>query len=103
MSEDDRNLSKDALDENEYYSTHEHPYKNQDNINDQEIIRNREDEELQKRKENFEKDKQFYFGKDTKKIDEQMIQRDLNRDFEKEKRIRKTSAEIARETYSGNI
>ncbi len=103
MSEDDRNLSKDAYDLNEYYSYHEHPYKYQDKLNDEDIIRNREDKEFEKRKVNFDKDKKFYFSKDIKMTEDEMVHRDAERDFDKEKKRRKSSAEIARETFSGNI
>jgi hypothetical protein len=102
MTEEDRNLSKDAYDLNEYYAYHEQPYQYQDPINDEDILRRKESKERQKQLEDFKRDQQFY-KKDRKKTDEEMVQRDASRDFEKEKKIRKTSAEIARETTSGNL
>src|SRR5690349_19401288 len=101
MSEDDRNFSKDAYDLNENYSYNEQPYQSTDKIDDEGILRKREEKELEdwKKKENedFKRDKKFYHVIDTKKTDEGMIQRDVKRDFDFDKRGRKSSLEIARD------
>lgn len=105
MSEDDRNLSKDAFDQNQHYSENKQPYQNDPNdINDEEILRKREEKHILKEKEDFNRDKVFYSNKNRKKTDEMiMIQKDSERDYESDKRIRKPSIEIARETTSGNL
>jgi hypothetical protein len=103
MSEQDREFSKDAKDLNEYYSYHEQPYKYQDPISEEDILRRRESKDREKQQEDFKRDQDFYYKKDRKKTDDDMVQRDAKRDFEQEKRIRKPSIEIVKETTSGNL
>lgn len=106
MSEDDRNFSKDAYDLNENYTYNIQPYQNTDKIDDDKIMMDREEKELEnykkREKEDFKRDKKFYYGLDPKKEDQDMLQRDVDRDYTHEKRQRKTSAEIAK-NYSSSM
>lgn len=81
---DEFRMSKDALDVNENYKENELVFREHaENMPNEERLIKLEDEEMNKDELNYFRDKKFYNDKtiDEKKLQDESLKRDLNRDY----------------------
>ncbi len=82
-----------------YYAYEEKKtYAFQDQISEEDIQRRKLSKDREKQWEDYKRDKDFYYKVGRKRTDEELVQRDAERNFEQDKKLRKTSKEIVRET-----
>jgi hypothetical protein len=83
----------------EYFSYKENKnYAYQDPMNEQDMNIRKMSKDKEKQIEDYKRDKDFYYKSDSKKNEEEMVHRDAERNFEEEKKVRKSSLEIIKDT-----
>lgn len=94
-----QHTEKDDEDLRDYYSYEENKhYVFQDPISQEEKNRRKFSKEREKQIEDFKRDADFYYKVQPKEKEEEMVHRDADRSFEKDKQLRKSSIDIVKGT-----